>query len=491
MEGYSYHSLALRSDGTVWAWGTNYYGQLGNGTTVSSSEPVQVSGLSNVVAVATRAYHSLALRSDGTVWAWGSNWYGELGNGTSLPFPDVGSNVPVQVIGLSSVVAIAAGNGHSVALLKNGSIYTWGNNFFGELGWGTIGGNTTRPAVVPGFSNAVAIATGDGHTLAIKSDGTVWAWGYNGCGQLGSNGTTNSGVPLEVPGLSNAIAITGGGPSGAGAVTSMALTSNGTVLDWGLDAIGLGSLSNIVAIAGGGDGSLAVRSDNTVWQWGMSNSSLYAPVQVAVPAPPYFQIVTNGIGPGTITPSSSTVYEGLSATFTITPAAGNTLQSLNDNGTDVTQGITWNANETVYTYTISHVMSNRTIQATFGVPFELSSSSAGNGTITSSSSSADYGSSITFTITPAAKYALATLTDDGVDVTGAAVWNASQGVYLYTISDVTSNHTVGATFSLGTPGGTASPVPALSTPMTALLIFGLAGILWLRGKKRQNQRPTS
>ena len=94
--------------------------------------------------------------------------------------------------------------------------YTWGNNFFGELGWGTIGGNTTRPAVVPGFSNAVAIATGDGHTLAIKSDGTVWAWGYNGCGQLGSNGTTNSGVPLEVPGLSNAIAITGGGPSGAG-----------------------------------------------------------------------------------------------------------------------------------------------------------------------------------------------------------------------------------------------------------------------------------
>ena len=214
-------------------------------------------------------------------------------------------------------------------------------------------------------------------------------------------------------------------------------------------------------------------------------------MQVAVPAPPYFQIVTNGIGPGTITPSSSTVYEGLSATFTITPAAGNTLQSLNDNGTDVTQGITWNANETVYTYTISHVMSNRTIQATFGVPFELSSSSAGNGTITSSSSSADYGSSITFTITPAAKYALATLTDDGVDVTGAAVWNASQGVYLYTISDVTSNHTVGATFSLGTPGGTASPVPALSTPMTALLIFGLAGILWLRGKKRQNQRPTS
>lgn len=245
-----------------------------------------------------------------------------------------------------------------------------------------------------------------------------------------------------------------------------------------------------MAIAGGGDSSLAVRSDSTVWQWGYYNAP-YSPVQVEVPPPPSFNIVASGTGPGTITPGSNTVYEGVSASFAITPASGYTLLNLNDNGTDVTQGIALNVNTGVYTYTISSVTSNHTIQATFGAPFELSSGSAGNGTITSSSGTADFDSSVTFTITPAAKYALSTLTDNGVDVTQAVIWNASQGVYLYTISDVTSNHTVEATFASGAPGGTPTAVPALSTPVATLLMLGLAGILWLCGKKRQNLRTIS
>jgi alpha-tubulin suppressor-like RCC1 family protein len=392
-EGSSSHMLAVRNDGTVWAWGSNGSGQLGDGTTTDSSVPVQVSGLLNVVSVASGEYHSLAIKSDGTVWAWGSNWYGELGNGTSVSFPNVGSSVPLQVTGLYGVVAIVAGDCFSLAIRGDGTVWAWGCNSFGQLGNGTTT-NSNIPVQVGGLSGITAIAAGDGHSLAVRSDGTVWAWGWNDVGQLGTNGTTNSETPLQVPGISNAFDVAGGGPSGDGALTSMVLTSNGTVMDWGYDAQSLSSLSNIVAIAGGGDAALAVRSDSTVWQWGMANSQLYAPAQVMVPAPASFQVQTSGTGPGAITPTSSTVYEGTNVTFTLTPSTGYTLYSVIDNGTGVTQGIAWNADETVYTYTISHVMSNHTVQVTFGNPFQLSYGSGGNGTITSSSSSADYGNSV-------------------------------------------------------------------------------------------------
>lgn len=133
--GGGYHSLALKSDGTVWAWGWNAYGQLGNGTTTNSSVPVQVSGLGNASSIASgpASFHSLVVRSDGTVWAWGTNFWGQLGNGSTT-----NSSIPVQVSGLTNTSSIAAGgNGYGLALQSDGTAWAWGIDGNGQFGDGS------------------------------------------------------------------------------------------------------------------------------------------------------------------------------------------------------------------------------------------------------------------------------------------------------------------------------------------------------------------
>jgi alpha-tubulin suppressor-like RCC1 family protein len=268
------HSLALKSDGTVWAWGDNYFGQLGDGSNSNRNVPVQVPSLSDVVAVAAGGRHSLAVKSDGTVWAWGENFFGQLGDGSNSRSP-----VPVAVSGLSDVVAIAAGYAHSLALKSDGTVWAWGDNWSGQLGDGT---NTTRnvPVAVSGLTDVVAIAAGYGHSLALKSDGTVWAWGDNWSGQLGDGTNSPSLVPVAVSGLSGVVAVA------AGSYHSLAVMSDGTVWAWGdndYGQLGDGSnsrspvpvavfgLSDVVAIAGGYGHSLALTSDGTVWAWGTNS----------------------------------------------------------------------------------------------------------------------------------------------------------------------------------------------------------------------------
>jgi alpha-tubulin suppressor-like RCC1 family protein len=266
------HSLAVKSNGTVWAWGDNWAGQLGDGTNTNSNVPVVVSGLSSVTAVAAGIYHSLALKSDGSVWSWGWNLYGQLGDGTTT-----NSNVPVAVSGLTGVVAVAAGEDHSLALKSDGTVRAWGANDVGQLGDGTYT-NSTTPVAVYGLTGVVAIAAGRFHNLALKSDGTVWAWGYNGYGQLG-DGTSEwrRNVPVAVSGLSGVVAVA------AGDYHSLALKSDGTVWAWGGNGWGqlgdgtntnrnvpvaVSGLSDVVAIAAGYYHSLAIKSDGTVRAWG-------------------------------------------------------------------------------------------------------------------------------------------------------------------------------------------------------------------------------
>ncbi|HEV8131747.1 MAG TPA: hypothetical protein VGQ81_10875 [Acidobacteriota bacterium] len=279
------YGVALKSDGTVLCWGGNATGQLGDGTTTNRSTPVQATGLgpgSGVIAIAAGNGFTLAVKSDGTVLAWGNNANGQLGDGTTTQ-----RTIPVQVGGIgagSGVVAVAAGSSHSVALKSDGTVLSWGNNANGQLGDGTIIQRNTSVQVsgLGAGSGVVAIAAGNSagglHTLALKSDGTVLAWGNNATGQLGDGTTTLRTTPVQVTGLgpgSGVVAIASGGAH------SLALRGDGTVLAWGSNANGqlgdgtletklvpvqvsnLGSGSGIVSIAAGGSHSLAVPSLTT------------------------------------------------------------------------------------------------------------------------------------------------------------------------------------------------------------------------------------
>lgn len=225
------HTLALMNDGSVKTWGDNNDGQLGDGTTSNRLTPVTVSGLNNVTAIAAGYYHSLALVNNGTVQAWGDNFFGEVGQNATIRF----QSHPTSVAGLSGVSAIAAGGVHSVALLSNGSVQAWGNNYYGELGNGTTSPPlvpTPTPVQVFGLSNVKAIAAGIYHTVALLNDGSVKTWGDNSFGKLGNGTTTSSSIPVTVSNLSEVKAIA------AGDNHSVALLDNGTVQAWGDNSFG-------------------------------------------------------------------------------------------------------------------------------------------------------------------------------------------------------------------------------------------------------------
>jgi alpha-tubulin suppressor-like RCC1 family protein len=296
------HSLALCSDGTVAAWGANGSGQLGNNSTTSDSVPVAVSAtgfLSGkaVIAVAAGSSHSLALCSDGTVAAWGLNNFGQLGNNSIF---NSYSSVPVAVntagaLSGKSVVAVAAGSSHSLALCSDGTVAAWGDNFYGQLG-----NNSTSSSLVPVLVNVagvlagktvVAVAAGSAHSLALCSDGTVAAWGSNISGQLGNSSPATRLVPANVfsTGVLAGKAVTA---VAAGSSHSLALCSDGTVAAWGDNFYGqLGnnsttrsmapvlvstsavlSAKTVVAVTAGGNHTLARCSDGTVATWGRNSS---------------------------------------------------------------------------------------------------------------------------------------------------------------------------------------------------------------------------
>jgi alpha-tubulin suppressor-like RCC1 family protein len=184
------HSLGLRTDGTVRAWGYNANGQVGDGTTTNRFSPVTVSSLGSVLAISGAGLFSVALKPDGTVWAWGNNAYGQLGDGTTTQ-----RNTPVKVSGLSNVSAIAAGVYHMLALKNDGTVWAWGYNAYGQVGNGTT---TNRLTPVQVLTGVTAIGAGGYHSLAVKTDGTVRAWGDNTYGQVGDGTTTQRNTPVKV-----------------------------------------------------------------------------------------------------------------------------------------------------------------------------------------------------------------------------------------------------------------------------------------------------
>jgi len=288
----AYHTVALKSDGTVWAWGANGNGQLGDNTLIDKHTPVQV--LTNVTDIAAGRTHTIALRLDGTVWTWGGNGRGQLGNGTTVE-----NHIPTQVDGISDVIAVTAGDDFTAVLKSDGTVWTWGRNMNGTLGIGSLTDSSYIPVQVKdltdiqqvkAFTDVVAISSGghnSNHTLALKSDGTVWAWGFGSSGQLGDGGATNRLSPVQVTGLTDVTAIA------AGAVHSMALKHDGTVWAWGLNGEGqlaqaIGDTTNrhtpetmsingttmtgVIAIEAGGANSVAIRAGGVVFTCGANDS---------------------------------------------------------------------------------------------------------------------------------------------------------------------------------------------------------------------------
>ncbi|HHG84292.1 MAG TPA: hypothetical protein ENJ82_06040 [Bacteroidetes bacterium] len=243
LAGGNYASgCAWLADSTMWCWGYNGYGQLGNGNNSNQSSPVQVQGLTGpfvkVVSAANRSYHTrCVLKEDGTVWCWGSDEFGQLGNGT----PNQNRNTPVQVLGINNAVDIVAAGGRYgsfYAVLSDSTVRSWGYNGRGQLGNGTT---IHQPAPInPGLSGVKKMAGGGSSTYhtfcALKTDGTVMCNGYNGYGQIGNGNTTNATTPTQVLGIWKAkdIAITG---NTYGAF-SMVILEDGRVKTWGYNGNG-------------------------------------------------------------------------------------------------------------------------------------------------------------------------------------------------------------------------------------------------------------
>ena len=298
-------AVARRTDGTVWAQGANWSGQLGNGTNTLSSVPVEVCApgqvapcsqfLSGVVSVSGGSSQSVAAKSDGTVWAWGSNSSGQLGTGDTTSH-----SVPVQVIGLTGVTAtqVLTGYQSSFALASDGTVWAWGYNADGELGNGTNTNSTTPVHVcAPGatvpctsfLNNVKAISTDHKFVLALKNDGTVWAWGDNAFGQLGNGAITNLNKPVQVCAVGQTAPCTsflsGITAVAAGMGHSVALTSSSTLDVWGGNNEGelgngtsdlgahsipapVSGLSGVAAIASGSRSVLAIMNDQSLRSWG-------------------------------------------------------------------------------------------------------------------------------------------------------------------------------------------------------------------------------
>ncbi len=217
-----YHTVAVKTDGTLWTWGWDGYGQLGDGdpsgtgTTTSVSQPAPVLIGSGFAAVSAGTNHTVAVKQDGTLWAWGDNYYGQLGDGTATT-----RYVPAQIG--SGFAAVSAGWNHTVALKMDGTLWAWGNNYNGQLGDGTT---TTRYVPAQIGSGFAAVSAGSYlHTVAVKADGTLWAWGFNSNGQLGDGTTAQRSSPVQIG--------SGFVSAAAGSYHTEAVKADGTLWAWG------------------------------------------------------------------------------------------------------------------------------------------------------------------------------------------------------------------------------------------------------------------
>lgn len=278
----SEHTIAIKTDGTLWAWGSNNSGQLGDGTTIKKNIPIQIGTDNDWQSVSTKAFTSFAIKNNGTLWGWGQNNISNVG----LGFYSLNVTVPTQVGTESNWKNIYAGFDMTAAIKTDNTLWVWGSNLYGKLGVGGFSGNYLIPIQVGTDSNWKEVSTGY-HTLALKNDGTIWAWGNNSSSELGDNTTINKDIPTQIGTDTDWLHIF------ATTYSSYAIKNNGTLWTWGNNSnyeMGNGTTLNIniptqinndnnwERVVSRGSHVEALKTDNSIYYWGANFGFLPATI---------------------------------------------------------------------------------------------------------------------------------------------------------------------------------------------------------------------
>ena len=340
-----FHSAAITKDGSLYTWGRNNYGQLGNRTTTDSLTPIKI--MDNVQSVSLGGYHSAAITKDGRLYTWGSNAYGQLGNGTA---GNLTNHTPIKV--MDNVQSVSLGDRYCAAITKDGSLYTWGENIEGQLGNGTAG-YTPNPTPIKVMDNVQSVNLGSYHSAAITKDGSLYTWGDNNEGQLGNGTTTNSLTPIKI--MDNVQSVS------FGYYYSAAITKDGSLYTWGDNyggTLGNGTttdsltpikiMDNVQSVSFGGYHGAAIAKDDSLYTWGDNENGQLG----------------NGTTTDSRTPVKITIpVEIATASVTSLPAPTCTLSTLSVVDTSIKSFSDMRANEIYNVYAIKSADAENILEA--------------------------------------------------------------------------------------------------------------------------------